>query len=120
VYDTKTDLTWLRYSVGQDWVDGLGCIGVKKIFTFNEAQQQANEIWRVPSKSELSSIIEEYRDPTIDQDAFPDMTEGLCYWTSTEDNDEYAWYVSLGFSRGYVGARDRENTCAVRLVRSGK
>jgi hypothetical protein len=120
VYDTKTDLTWLRYSVGQDWADGLGCIGVKKIFTFNEAQQQANGIWHVPSKSELSSIIEEYKDPTIDQDAFPDMTEGLGYWTSTEDNDEYAWYASLGFSRGNVRCKHRENLYAVRLVRSGR
>ena len=61
VYDKKTDLTWQRCSVGQRWAEGKGCVGVIKTFTFDDAQRQGNGMWRVPTKNELGTLIDQNR-----------------------------------------------------------
>jgi hypothetical protein len=58
VYDTKTNLTWQRCSVGLHWGEGRGCTGAgNKVFTFDEVPYQATKRWRIPDKDELSSLI---------------------------------------------------------------
>lgn len=120
VYDTETDLTWQRCSVGLRLVEGRGCAGTaKKQLTFDEAQQQANGTWRVPNKDELASLIDKSKSPTIDREAFPDMYEGRLYWSSTSDGASDGWLVD--FSIGVVGyGSTRTGTLSVRLVRSGQ
>ncbi|WP_051068543.1 DUF1566 domain-containing protein [Thiobacillus denitrificans] len=125
VYDKQTDLTWKRCSVGMRWKEGMGCVGVQKTFTFEDAQKQGGGGWRVPSKDELATLIDQARKkqerrPTIDVDAFPDMARQgaeLWYWTSTPNASD-AWCV--GFSAGRVGNCLRSDTNAVRLVRGGQ
>ena len=128
VYDKKTDLTWQRCSVGQRWAEGKGCVGVIKTFTFDDAQRQGNGMWRVPTKNELGTLIDQNRKaqgqrPTIDAGAFPDMDlKKLVYWTSTSDPSDgvsLAWDVNffVGDSKYYDY---RSFTNAVRLVRTGQ
>jgi hypothetical protein len=128
VYDKKTDLTWQRCSVGQQWAEGTGCVGVVKTFTFEDAQRQGDGTWRAPAKKELATLIDQKRKtqrqpPTIDVDAFPGMDlKKLVYWTSTTDKADgvsLAWDVNflVGDSKYYDF---RSFTNAVRLVRSGQ
>ena len=120
VYDTKSDLTWQRCSVGLHWIEGLGCKGVaKKEFTFDEAQHQATKKWRIPNKVELSSLtVIKNKGPKIDLVAFPDMTEGMGYWTSQPLTSKLAW--DIHFDDGEVYDTYRSDDRALRLVRSGR
>ncbi len=121
VYDKDSDLTWQRCSVGQRWQDGAGCSGDIQIFTFQDAQRQSERDWRVPTKEELAELIDHDRQdfPTIDQDAFPGMSEGRpTYWTSTPNSADRSWDVR--FEDGYVTDDVNVRRFAVRLVRSGK
>lgn len=122
VYDKQTDLTWKRCSVGMRWKEGMGCVGVQKTFTFEEAQKQAGGGWRVPSRDELETLIDrnKNREPYIDVDAFPDMTRKgaqMLYWSSTP-TDSFAWLVY--FNDGHAYNLSRIGNLAVRLVRGGQ
>lgn len=124
VYDKKTNLTWQRCSVGQRWVEGTGCAGAIKTFTFDAAKQQADGMWRVPPKGKLATLIDRNRKtnrqkPASDDVAFPDMDlENLVYWSSTPRDASNAWFVS--FERGYIYYDYRSTPRAVRLMRSGR
>ena len=128
VYDKKTDLTWMRCSQGQTWKDDLGCVGVPKKFTHDEANQGWSNGWRVPTVDELKTIIaKNCKNPAIDDEIFPD-TPSEWYHTSSK-TDSYCWHVNFGdghvandssyldsFNSGYYCG----NAFAVRLVRSGQ
>jgi hypothetical protein len=126
VYDGKTDLTWARCSVGQQWKEGSGCTGQVKTFTFDEAQLQGTGGWRVPTKGELGTLVDKARvvskqKPTIDEAAFPNMdAANLGYWTSTPAGTTGGWdvYFYDGSVTGYYGYKS--NSLAVRLVRNGQ
>ena len=119
VYDKTTGLTWQRCSVGKQWKKDVGCVGIVKTFTFDQAQQQGKGEWRVPRKEELESLIKHERaygkqKPTIDEDAFPDAKDAYTYWTSTP-----VWAVF--FAIGEASNHDvRSGAFAVRLARSGQ
>ena len=124
VYDKKTNLTWQRCSLGQQWVEGTGCVGVITTFTFDVAKQQGEGRWRVPAKGKLATLIDRNRKannrkPMIDEIAFPDMDlENLVYWSSTPRGASNAWFVS--FDSGYIYYDYRSTPRAVRLMRSGQ
>jgi hypothetical protein len=123
VYDKNTNLTWARCSVGQRWQDGAGCIGAVKTFTFAEAQKQANGAWRVPTRDELESLIDQSCSPAkINDQAFPEMDPTmLAYWSSTPNtrDDSLAYFVNFYDGTVDNGGYYREGMGAVRLVRSG-
>ncbi|MDP1985063.1 MAG: DUF1566 domain-containing protein [Sulfuritalea sp.] len=125
VYDKRADLTWARCTVGQRWKERVGCEGIVRVFTFDQAQQQGANGWRVPSKKELVTLIDRkkansHRKPTIDNVAFPDMDESILrYWTSTPDGASGGWDVSfLDGTINYLS--NRSDTYPVRLVRNGQ
>ena len=120
VYDKKTDLTWARCSVGQHWKEGIGCAGIVKTMTWDEAQRQGGGVWRVPTKDELLTLVATAcKNPSINEDVFPDMDlEKPWYWTSTTDGASVAWDVY--FPDGTVYNHYRTDTLAVRLVRGGQ
>jgi hypothetical protein len=123
-YDKWTDLTWQRCSVGQRWVNGSGCVGMVKTFTFSDAQRQGQGMWRVPTKEELQTLIDYRRranteKPAIDETVFPDMDMArLVYWSSTAAGASDGWGVY--FDNGYPGNYDRSAPYSVRLVRGGQ
>jgi hypothetical protein len=120
VYDTKTNLTWQRCSVGLHWTERSGCKGAaKKEFTFDEAQYRATKIWRIPDKEELESlIVEKRKGAKIDLDAFPDMKEGMEYWTCQPLTLKLGWSVNFDDGENYDTYRSDE--LMLRLVRSGR
>ena len=129
VYDKKTDLTWQRCSVGQHWKNDVGCVGIVKRFTFEQASLQGSGQWRVPTREELATLIDHqkadaHQSPTIDEVAFPDMDGGaLYYWTSQRYSNSTGaaadgWYVY--FRNGDVGQFLSSNPEPVRLVRDGR
>jgi len=122
IYDKKTDLTWARCSVGQRWKGKLGCVGIVKSFTFDDAQVLGGEKgWRVPSADELASLIDygrktQNQPPMIDEVAFPDMNaQKMVYWTSTAFEAADAYFVD--FNTGNLDNDIRKTSNAVRLVR---
>ena len=119
VYDKKTDLTWQRCSVGQYWVEGTGCVGIVKEFTFDDAQRNDRAGWRVSSKDELVTLHMPKTSIEIDEVAFPDMDPRYTwYWTSTPNGATFGWAVH--FNSGSVDYYGRSYTYAVRLVRGGQ
>ena len=124
VYDTKTDLTWQRCSIGQRWVDGTGCVGEVKKFTYDDAQRQGDATWRVPTKDELATLIDYGRAgrkqrPAIDELAFPN-TLAWGYWTSTPYDATGGWLVHFDNGNSFYDGYYSSNIDAVRLVRGGQ
>ena len=119
VYDQLTHLTWQRCSVGQRWMGALGCVGVIRQMTWNQAMAQATGNWRLPTADELRSLIaSNCSHPAINEEVFPDMElYKLWYWSST-DTGSSVWYVAFG--SGSVHNADRTDLNAVRLVRSAE
>ena len=80
--------------------------------------------WRLPSRIELVSLIENRRsDPSLDLTAFP-FTAGAglgsdWFWTSTPaaGDPAKAWYVYFYF--GYPDVEEQSSEFAVRCVRGG-
>lgn len=144
IWDKATNLVWQRCSVGQTW-DGKTCAGEAKKFTFDEAQKQASNGWRMPTIRELASLIycssgqtrskadledgapvianqcvSPYSKPTINTSAFA-ATPERSFWTSSPyvGGSGNAWDVN--FSNGYVGDSGYRNYyAAVRLVRASE
>jgi hypothetical protein len=77
------------------------------------------EGWRLPTRAELLSLVDDTRcDPAIDTARFPDTKSGA-YWTGTPlaSDSSYAWVVV--FSLGYADSYHRDGSYAfVRAVRS--
>lgn len=117
VADKLTGLTWQRCGVGQHWADATGCAGAPVKANWSDATRMADGVWRLPSKDELLTLISPTcQGPRADTSVFP-VAGGAIYWTSTDMNPAYAWYVSL--SDGSAFAFSRDMAFAVRLVRGG-
>ena len=60
VYDRNTNLTWMRCSYGQVWIENGGCSGSVKLLDWDSAmglRLPGNAAWRLPQKDELGSIV---------------------------------------------------------------
>jgi hypothetical protein len=59
-YDAKTNLTWQRCCVGQQWVDGK-VTGNPQLLSWDEVQkklaQESDKGWRLPTFEELKTLI---------------------------------------------------------------
>lgn len=128
VYDKETDLTWKRCGVGQQW-SGEDCTGKVGLFSFEDAQQQGDGTWRVPTMTELVTLMDDRRvsnnlDPTIDIKAFPGVgVDFTKYWTSTAIDNNTARIVKFSSEGNRLGSgiqgQLRLERNPVRLVRSG-
>jgi len=120
-----TGLIWMRCSLGQTW-DGKTCTGEAAVFSWGGALQAASRLsfaghtdWRLPSKNELTSIVEEAcTAPAINEKVFP-ATPPLFFWSSSPYAGlaHGAWSVDFGF--GPVNASVKTGNLNVRLVRGG-
>lgn len=77
VLDLRTGLVWQRCpSAGQIYHEGLGCTGVTRSYTLDQARSMARNGWRLPAFSELLGLMDVARRaqraaPYIDITAFP-------------------------------------------------
>jgi hypothetical protein len=121
VTDTVTGLVWQRDSS----TARPGCSGEDKTTcTWNEARDCCASLaldgfpgWRLPSVTELSSLVDFTRKkPSIDPTAFPN-TPGNWFWTSTPEAwNGVKWYVQ--FSYGESDYLTVDYKLPVRCVRS--
>lgn len=140
VTDNKTDLMWMRCSLGQTWGGGT-CSGGVNTFNWQTALNAAtshsfagHNDWRLPNVRELASIIEiSCFSPAINTSIFP-LTPNGWYWSSTPHKgfghgfDIAAWLVKFGNRTDITGDSNVRITFThqkddsgsyVRLVRSG-
>lgn len=139
VTDNNTGLIWQKCSVGQN--NDAACSGTGAVYNWYQASGAydatynpdtfnicgslalAGGGWRLPSKKELTSIIDysiPYPGPTIQQTMFPN-TYSFYYWSSTADasSPSNAWYG--GFNGGLVyNGNKGSNTLYLRCVRGGQ
>ncbi|WP_052501605.1 protein kinase domain-containing protein [Thiomicrospira microaerophila] len=125
VTDKKTNLIWMRCSLGQAW-NGHTCVDQPNVYDWQEALDISEQTtyagsrdWRVPTIEELRSIVEANNNPAICSEAFPNTHPGF-YWSASPyaNYSSYAWGV--GFHDGSDYYNYRLNGSHVRLVRSGQ
>ena len=109
VYDTRTQLTW------QQAVDP-GTYNWAAAVTYCAELSLAGSGWRLPTKLELESIVDDTRNnPALDPIAFPTNSDSI--WTSTPDagDSSRTWYVL--FNTGNSSTNGRTSAIRVRCVR---
>jgi hypothetical protein len=83
----------------------------------NESRLCGTSAWRLPTRKELLSIVDNGRfDPAIDENFFPN-TARLHYWSSSPyaGQENSAWQVYFYYGEAYPIGKDQEGH--VRLVR---
>ncbi|HFG1793859.1 Lcl C-terminal domain-containing protein [Vibrio cholerae] len=147
ITDNKTNLTWMRCSLGQSW-DGKTCSGEAKKYIWNDATKLTHQFagstaWRLPTVEELDSLVycskgrrpsarpnseyvkdtngvclgDNYQEPTINITAFPN-TPDFWYWSSSPDAYYSRYAWGVGFRTGLVGVSYLSDDHHVRLVRA--
>lgn len=128
IKDTKSKLTWMRCSVGQEWLNN-SCSGTAISMNWQDALlyvQTANaqtfgnySDWRLPNIKELGSIREgQCFEPSINLSIFPD-TPPSYYWSSTYKVNYPAQILSIDFFYGQDQPIYATAGANVRLVRGG-
>lgn len=128
VAHNPTGLVWMRCSLGQNW-DGVTCSGLVSTYSWPEALQAANSYsyagysdWRLPSKNELQSIVEDRCwGPAINTIIFPN-TPSDWFWSSSPSaaslNNVWSVHFFYGGHFNDYGPESDDNKI-VRLVRAG-
>ncbi|MFT4938363.1 MAG: hypothetical protein ACI88A_001390 [Paraglaciecola sp.] len=103
VTDVMFKLTWMRCSLGQNWVMDT-CVGDASELNWQQALQAAHGYefankkgWRVPNIKELATITERSCvRPAINEELFPN-TPSDDFWTSTPtiQDIERAWVIAF-------------------------
>ncbi len=110
VRDDRTGLTWAREAASaRPWQDALD-------YCLNNPYDEG--IWRLPTRIELTSIVDHERaaPPTVDTGVFRGIgAEG--FWTATPNaaDGSQAWFVS--FAAGNVDIDDKTEPLRVLCVR---
>jgi hypothetical protein len=118
--------TWFDGQSGRDsgtytkncyW--GKSCNTKSYIEDINQSVLCSFNDWRLPSRSELNSIVDYYgdSDTLINLDFFPN-TQMDTYWTSSSLKDSPSLAYEIPFFFGGSIARDKTIDTFVRLVRS--
>ena len=122
VFDNATQLMWQTCSAGQVRVKKKGCTGDSLGMTWTDAKKLESPDWRLPTKAELVTIIDNLKNrnediPRIHGAIFYNVDETkLNYWTSDSAGASEAWYVNFG-TGPIAGKADKTSPFAVRLVK---
>ena len=125
VTDTSNGLMWDQCAnglsgstctgtaVGYTWSNAFGLVA-----TQNAANYKGYSDWRLPSITELRTLLKGSTGPIIDTTAFPG-TPSYIFWSGTYASvPSNAWFVN--FNNGFIYALNKTNSYYVRLVRSGQ
>jgi hypothetical protein len=114
IVDTKTNLQWMRFALGQTW-NGKINLSEAKRYNWQEALNAADDLnqtggfagytdWRVPTIDELKTLIERGKKPAINHAMFPATPLSL-FWSSTVavnvNNSAWAVYFYGGSAYWY-------------------
>jgi len=116
ITDQQTGLQWSRCSLGQYWEDNT-CQDEARALPYAIVALVAEEGWRLPSISELSSLVNlRCSNPAIDNNIFP-ATAPAVYWSATRfiSRDGYFWQVH--FLHGEALPEKADSLAYVRWVR---
>ena len=113
IKDLKNGTTWLRCSVGQAWDPTLQtCTGqIIKLdhsqvtFAIKEAKRQLGGVWRLPTRTELESLVCENCSPAkINPKDFPNISPEA-YWTGDKNALNSKMFWSVNFMTGHSYSR---------------
>lgn len=127
VTDSKTNLTWMKCSLGMEW-SGKECTKAPINVHLRDVEDELDEFrndggfagksdWRLPTKQELESILETAcESPAISIDYFS-FTPSSFFWTTSgyEQNDKWFWVVGFLYGGSYLA--HRRDAWMLRLVR---
>ncbi len=116
VLDTWTGLEWRRCAEGQLFESGA-CAGIGTRLSRVDAAAACPDGWRVPSISELLSIVNPCgQDPSAYSAAYPD-TPPASFWSDTvfPDVEERTW--SVDFIIGWTEPLPDDALARLRCVR---
>ncbi len=99
--------------------DKLNCDTAAYVAEVNAMQLCGFADWRLPSRSELLTLVDKRRRPSIDSVYFPDVQQ-VFYWTSTTDSANRALAAIVVFNQGESYSSSKAQSGHVRLVRGGK
>jgi hypothetical protein len=128
VIHSRTGLQWAQCALGQSWSRDF-CTGQATSMTWDQANAAIDALnrsgelagytdWRLPSRTELESIVETCREaPAINENIFPN-TPWAGFWTRSLDTGDpaTAWFV--GFYGGLTFDYSRAAGYRVRPVRN--
>ncbi len=130
VTDTRTQVMWMRCSLGQHWT-GSTCEGAPAAMPWQAAQDAAvaqnkrggyakHDDWRVPRIPQLANIAEvQCANPRTNLTVFP-TTPAAAYWTAStrpgKGNEDQAFILSFG-PEG-TGGDAKSEAHFVRLMRT--
>jgi Protein of unknown function (DUF1566) len=125
VRDLKTGLIWQTCSLGMTWSAQEGCAGERASHRFKDAVAAAGTAghgWRLPTASELASLIDDScGKPAIDTSVFRDVPDlrgegDNTYWTSTPAGiDDMMYFIDFVWGSG--DSHSPGYAMHVRLVR---
>lgn len=76
-----------------------------------------NKNWRLPTKDELFSLVDQEWSPTINTNYF--QIHGMRYWTSSPYDNNPAWRCFVFFTTGAIACTEKKNAFLVRCVSNG-
>ncbi|POZ50736.1 DUF1566 domain-containing protein [Methylovulum psychrotolerans] len=121
--DTKTGLMWCRYSIGQQWKNGI-VVGDAIAMEWQKAKKMPGEFnknivcgsfsdWRLPSINEFPIIRSREKAAST---FFPH--DGKQFWSSSEENQNIMKTTCLFRRNANYVTSHKTDTCYVRLVRN--
>jgi len=128
VIDTKTNLMWKRFGLGQYISNGV-LSGVQKKYMWATATKEVDKIngnggyrgymgWRIPSLDELLSLLRSFNGnvtPNINKEVFP--SSPAKYWTSS---DKDTGVYTVDFERNLRQITSKGLPVGIILVRDNK
>lgn len=121
VVDKRTNLIWLRCSIGQAW-NGETCTGTAKSYDWKAALIAVKAIgkgYRIPNIKELQSLVEDSCYASSINEVFFPATSPVYYWSSSAVTNSPDWIWTVNFNRGNLAMVLKFNTINIRAVRTG-